>query len=49
MKLVSVIDAHASANSLETSLIRRMFSSRSSALKPRFLLSPWRMLSPSRR
>lgn len=38
----------ASANSLATSAIRRMFSSRSSAEKPRFLFRPWRTLSPSR-
>jgi len=37
-----------SANSLATSAIRLIFSSRSSGLKPRFLLRPWRMLSPSR-
>ena len=36
-----------SAYSLETSPMRRMFSSRSSGLNPRFLQSPWRMLSPS--
>uniref|UniRef100_A0A0E9UX08 Uncharacterized protein n=1 Tax=Anguilla anguilla TaxID=7936 RepID=A0A0E9UX08_ANGAN len=38
----------ASANSLATSAMRRMFSSLSVEVKPRFLLSPWRMLSPSR-
>lgn len=38
----------ASANSLATSAIRRMFSSRSSGLKPRFLFRPCLMLSPSR-
>ena len=31
----------ASANSLATSEILRMFSSRSSGLKPRFLFRPW--------
>lgn len=38
----------ASANSRATSAMRRMFSSRSSGLKPRFLFNPWRMLSPSK-
>ena len=38
----------ASANSRATSAMRLMFSSRSPGLKPRFLFSPWRMLSPSR-
>ena len=33
--------------SLATSPMRRTFSSRSSALKPRLQLSPWRTLSPS--
>jgi hypothetical protein len=37
-----------SANNLATSDMRRIFSSRSSGEKPRFLLSPVRMLSPSR-
>lgn len=37
----------ASANSLATSAIRRTFSSLSSGVKPRFLLRPWRILSPS--
>ena len=36
-----------SANSLPTSPMRRMFSSRSSGENPRLELSPWRMLSPS--
>jgi hypothetical protein len=36
-----------SAKSLATSPMRRMFSSRSAAEKPRFLLKPWRTLSPS--
>ena len=38
----------ASANSLATSAIRRIFSSLSQVENPRFLLRPWRMLSPSR-
>src|SRR5437870_10070806 len=38
----------ASVNSLATSPMRRMFSVRSVGEKPRFLLRPWRMLSPSR-
>merc|ERR1719149_330295 len=36
-----------SANSLPTSPMRRMFSSRSSGENPRLELRPWRMLSPS--
>jgi hypothetical protein len=48
MKLTSVISP-VSAKSFDTSPIRRMFSSRSAAEKPRFLLSPCRTLSPSRR
>ena len=39
----------ASVNSLAISPMRRMFSVRSAAEKPRFLLMPRRMLSPSRR
>ena len=35
-----------SLNSLDTSATRRMFSSLSASVKPRFLLSPKRMLSP---
>ena len=38
-----------SANSLDTSAIRRMFSDRSSAEKPKFRLRPCRTLSPSKR
>lgn len=38
-----------SAKSLETSPMRRMFSSRSRAVNPRLELRPWRTLSPSRR
>ena len=37
-----------SAKSFATSEIRRMFSSLSSCVKPRFLLSPVRILSPSK-
>jgi len=37
-----------SANNLATSPTRRMFSSRSAGVKPRFLFKPVRMLSPSR-
>jgi len=36
-----------SAKSLATSAIRRMFSTRASGLKPRSLLRPKRMLSPT--
>jgi len=46
MKLASVTRP-ASTMSLATSPMRRTFSSRSSALKPRLQLSPWRTLSPS--
>lgn len=37
-----------SANNFATSATRRMFSSRSSLLKPKFLFSPVRTLSPSK-
>ena len=47
MKLVSET-IPPSANNLATSEILRIFSSRSSGVKPRLLLRPWRMLSPSR-
>ena len=46
MKLLNVT-IPASANNFATSLIRRIFSSRSSAEKPKFLLRPVLMLSPS--
>ncbi len=39
----------ASTMSLATSPVRRMFSTRSAAVKPRSLLRPWRTLSPSSR
>ena len=48
MNLTSTIKP-ASAMSLATSATRRMFSTRSSAVKPRSRLSPWRTLSPSSR
>ena len=48
MKLVIAMTP-ASVNSLATSPMRRMFSARSSAEKPRFLFNPIRMLSPSSR
>ena len=48
IKAVSTISP-ASAISAATSATRRMFSTRSSAVKPRSLLSPWRTLSPSSR
>ena len=38
-----------SANSRATSAVRRTFSSRSLALKPRSPQKPWRRLSPSSR
>ena len=38
----------ASTMSFATSAMRRMFSTRSAAVKPRSLFSPWRTLSPSR-
>ena len=48
MKAVSTISP-ASAISLATSPIRRIFSIRSASVKPRSLFSPWRTLSPSSR
>src|SRR5438876_12128326 len=47
MKAVSAM-MPASVNSFATSPMRRMFSVRSAGEKPRFLLRPWRTLSPSR-
>ncbi|VDP64658.1 unnamed protein product [Schistosoma mattheei] len=46
MKLVRQI-LFASANNLATSLTRRIFSTRSSSLNPKFLFKPERILSPS--
>src|SRR5207253_5352419 len=46
MKAVSAT-MPASVNSFATSPMRRMFSVRSAGEKPRFLLRPWRTLSPS--
>jgi hypothetical protein len=48
MKLTSTIRP-ASTISFATSATRRMFSTRSSSVKPRSRLRPWRTLSPSSR